>query len=598
MKIVCLVKQVPRADSIEFNPETKSLVREGIPLLLNRFDAFAIAEAVRLRERHGGEVIAMTMGPPQAEEALHACVALGADRCIHLSDRVFAVADTIGTSRTLALAIRREGADLVVCGRKALDAETWQVPPEVAAYLGWPQLTSAAGLEVADGVLRATQESDFGETVYEVALPAVCSVVRTSVPVPDDPLPTADGSVELWTARDLVPDLQPNDKRFGQPGSPTRVLAVRDARPERGGLVVSDAGEAADRVRERLAATAKPPSAWEKPERLGEKPGRSYDCWTVVELVGERPSRTSLELLGKGRELSGKLGGRNVALVVGHGLGSAVETVVRYGAEVVYTVDDATLSEYHTDTRVAALRQVVKHHRPHVLLMPATVQGRDYGPRLAGELELGMTGDCVDLAIDRAGRLIQHKPAYGGNIVSVIMGATTPQLATVRPRMFEPVEPRDGAEADVHHVTLSNPVPPRTRVAARLEGGDPGYELDEAAVVVCLGGGLESAEATDVAAHAKRVGAAIAGDRGACHAGHVGWNRHVGLLGRAVAPRLYLAVEATGDFEHLTGTVKADVIVALARDRSAPLLEAADIALAGDWRETLQPLLDALAGDL
>ena len=115
MKIVCLVKQIPRPDSIEFDQETKQLRREGVPLLLNPFDAAAVAQAAALKEQHGGEVIAMTMGPPQAEEALRVCLALGADRCIHLSDRVFAVADTLGTSRTLAMAIDKEGGvDLVV----------------------------------------------------------------------------------------------------------------------------------------------------------------------------------------------------------------------------------------------------------------------------------------------------------------------------------------------------------------------------------------------------------------------------------------------------------------------------------------------------
>jgi electron transfer flavoprotein alpha/beta subunit len=143
VKIVCLVKQVPRADAINFDPETKTLRREGVPLLLNPFDAGAVVQAVGLKERVGGEVIAMTMGPPQAGDALRTCLALGADRCIHLSDRVFAVADTLGTSRTLALAIQREGdVDLVLCGRKTVDSETWQVPPETAAFLGWPHLTS------------------------------------------------------------------------------------------------------------------------------------------------------------------------------------------------------------------------------------------------------------------------------------------------------------------------------------------------------------------------------------------------------------------------------------------------------------------------
>src|SRR4029453_4226474 len=110
--------------------------------LLNPFDAAAVAHAAAVRHRNGGEVIAMTMGPPQAEQALRTCLALGADRCIHLSDRVFAVADTIGTSRTLALALQREGdVDLVVAGRKTTDSETWQVPPATAAVLAGPRGT-------------------------------------------------------------------------------------------------------------------------------------------------------------------------------------------------------------------------------------------------------------------------------------------------------------------------------------------------------------------------------------------------------------------------------------------------------------------------
>src|SRR5438067_6121706 len=160
LKTVCLIKQIPRPDAIEFDQETKSLKREGVPLELNPFDARAVAEAARLRDEHGGEVIAMTMGPPQAEEALRECLGLGADRCIHLSDRVFAVADTLGTSRTLAMAIEHEGCDLVLCGRKTLDSETWQVPPEVAAFLGRPHATNAVGLALDGGRLQVRRETD------------------------------------------------------------------------------------------------------------------------------------------------------------------------------------------------------------------------------------------------------------------------------------------------------------------------------------------------------------------------------------------------------------------------------------------------------
>ena len=210
MKIVCLVKQVPRADAIEFDPETKSLRREGVPLLLNPFDAAAVAQAAELkRQGLDGEVIAMTMGPPQAAAALRECLALGADRCIHLSDRVFAVADTLGTSRTLALAIAEEGdVGLVLCGRKSLDSETWQVPPETAAFLGWPHVTSVADVVVSAGHIRATRETEHGFDTYELNGPAVLSLAHARAA--DG---ARDGTIDVWTAADLVDDLRENDER-------------------------------------------------------------------------------------------------------------------------------------------------------------------------------------------------------------------------------------------------------------------------------------------------------------------------------------------------------------------------------------------------
>src|SRR5436189_1931922 len=269
MKIVCLIKQVPRPDSIEFDQETKTLRREGVPLVLNPFDGAAVVHAAALRGRNGGgEVIAMTMGPPQAEEALRMCLALGADRCIHLSDRVFAVADTLGTSRTLALAIEREGdVELVICGRKTTDSETWQVPPEVAAFLGRPHLTSVVDTEIHDRTIRATRETDDGYETWELETPAVLSLAYAH-----EATGTRDGRIDVWTARDLVDDLTDQDKRFGQPGSPTRVLAVRDVTPERAGELVDSTAAATERIRDLLAERAPEASQWDKPERLGDRP--------------------------------------------------------------------------------------------------------------------------------------------------------------------------------------------------------------------------------------------------------------------------------------------------------------------------------------
>jgi electron transfer flavoprotein alpha subunit len=588
LKIICLIKQIPRPDAIEFDQETKALKREGVPLQLNPFDAQAVTEGALLRDEHGGQVIAMTMGPPQAEDALRQCLALGADRCIHLSDRVFAVADTLGTSRTLAMAIEKEGCDLVLCGRKTLDSETWQVPPEVAAFLGRPHATNVVALAVDDGNLRLRRETDEGEETVELRLPAVVSLARADREAGDI---NHDGRIDVWTATDLVDDLREHDKRFGQTGSPTRVLAVRDVTPDRRGERPATVAEAAERLRELAADRPAGETAWEKPDHLGEEPGASYDCWTLVETVDGRANRASLELLAKGRELSGKLGGSNVALVIGHDLAVTVEDVSRHGAEVVGLAEHEALRDYVPEPWVAAVSSIVRRERPHVLLIPATLRGRDLGPRVAGELQLGMTGDCVDLNIDRGGRLIQYKPAYGGNIVSVIMGSTTPQLATVRPRMFELLEPRE-TEVDVRRLELDGLPHPATRLIDKRRTDPAPGRLDAADIVVGVGATVDPAALADAAA---RAGAAIGGDNKACEVGNVPRNAEVGLLGRAVAPRIYIAVETDAGFEHLTGTVKAGAIAAITADESSPLLSAADVGLVGDWRDLAPALLDALA---
>jgi electron transfer flavoprotein alpha subunit len=583
VKIVVLVKQVPRPDAIAFDEETKTLRREGVPLELNHFCRLAVQQAVVLREQAGGEVVTMTMGPPQAEEALRETLSLGADRAVHLSDPVFAVADTLGTSRTLALALGREGADLVLCGVKATDSETWQVPPEVAAFLGRPHLVGVTALERDGAGLVATVQTDEGSDRYAVPLPAVVSVLEAEPT--GDAAAGASRELELVRATDLADDLRPDDRRFGQRGSPTRVLAVRDVTPERLGAIASSVDDAVARVRALLRAVT-PDTAWEKPPRLGERPGASYDCWTLVELVAGRPARVSLELLAKGRELSGKLGGQNVALVIGDRVDDAVQEAIRHGAELVHTVADERLADYQPELWQAAVRRVVETYQPHVLLIPATARGRDFGPRVAGELELGMTADCVALNVDRAGRLIQTKPAYGGNIVSVIMGATTPQLATVRPRMFAPLDPRDDADGSIEPVEVGALPEPRLRLLERREDS-AAYELDEADLVVCLGPGF-GGPIPDL------PGAALGGTREVCAAGRLPRNRQIGLHGRAVAPRVLVAAGVPGESEHLSGFVKANVVVAVDADPASPMLNAANVGIVADPAAVLPELVTAL----
>jgi electron transfer flavoprotein alpha subunit len=242
----------------------------------------------------------------------------------------------------------------------------------------------------------------------------------------------------------------------------------------------------------------------------------------------------------------------------------------------VVVVDDERLDRYQPNVWAAALAEVVRHHRPHVLAIPATANGRDLGPRVAGELELGMTGDCVNLGIDRAGRLIQTKPAYGGNIASVIMGRTTPQLATVRPRMFDMLEERD-AEAEIERFVVEDLPEPVARLVD--ESPAPAQDLDEADMVVLLG--------PDAPAGLDTGKAAVGGTR---ERDDLPGNRRIGVNGRAVAPDILVALGVPGDFEQTTGVVKSTVIVAVGCGQD--FAQVSDVIFDGDATQLVAALDD------
>jgi len=241
LHIVVCIKQTPVVAEARLDPETKTIVREGVTLTLNTFDRRALVEALRLRGDLGGSVTVITMGPPQARDALVECLGIGADRAIHLTDRAFAGADTLATSRTLAMALRKLQPDLVLCGKFSVDAETGQVPPEIAEFLDLPQVTAIRKIRPGDepNTLWVERETDEGCEHWQVSLPAVLSVTEWIIlprrASPEDMAAAAGKPLEEWHAGDLESD----PSVFGVAGSPTTVAGFRAGQLEREGVVVS-----------------------------------------------------------------------------------------------------------------------------------------------------------------------------------------------------------------------------------------------------------------------------------------------------------------------------------------------------------------------
>ena len=254
MNIIVCIKQVPETSEVKINPETNTLIREGVPSIVNPFDENAIEEALRLKEKHGGKVTVITMGPPQAAEALRSAIGMGADEIVLISDRAFAGSDTWATSYTLSQTIRKLGSfDLILCGKQAIDGDTAQVGPGIAEWLGIPQITFAVKIEVNGRSVRVERLLEEVNEIVESPLPAVVTVVKQ---INEPRMPSLKGmmrakktEIKAVTAEEIKAD----QSNLGLNGSPTQVVKIFTPPPKSGGEILhGDAGEAVDRLVNKL----------------------------------------------------------------------------------------------------------------------------------------------------------------------------------------------------------------------------------------------------------------------------------------------------------------------------------------------------------
>jgi electron transfer flavoprotein beta subunit len=253
--IVC-VKQVPDTTEVEVDRESGTIMREGVPSILNPFDEFALNEAIRVKEKTGGRITVLSMGPPQAQEALRKCLAIGADEAILLTDRAFAGSDTWATSFTLARAIEKIGNyDLIFCGQQATDGDTAQVGPELARQLNVPQMTYVESVEdIDDGAVICKKETDGGYQRVKCGLPALLAFISTPAFEPKIPsIMEVMGAKSKTLSQWGMDELGDEDGDYGLDGSPTQVIRIY-APPERGeGVRIEEPPEvAADKLIEYL----------------------------------------------------------------------------------------------------------------------------------------------------------------------------------------------------------------------------------------------------------------------------------------------------------------------------------------------------------
>jgi electron transfer flavoprotein alpha subunit len=607
MKIAVCIKQVPILSEMQFDPESKSLKRAGVRSEVSAFDIRAVVKAVELKQLHGGEVLVVTMGPPQAREALLHCLALGADRALHLCDAALAGSDTLATARALAAALKHVAFDLILAGRTSVDAETGQVGPELAEMLDLPQITAAHSIAVdaTARALSAERETDAGYETVVSPLPVLVTAAEDLAPERFPSKAERDAAaakpIETVALRDL--GLEP--QAVGAAGSPTLVSGLCSVTTTRRAQIIESASvdEAAAKLAAILVEGHGLFGNWNVQEQprlaaIADKPARSAqaDVWVLAEETAGGLRQVTFELVGKALELASALRSAVRVLLIGHKVTRYADSIAAHGVDEMLVADDARLEPFQVETHADVLARAIAESHPGILLIPATSQGRDLAPRVAARLGLGLTGDCIDLGIDARGRLLQYKPAFGGSVVAPILSRTLPEMATVRPGMLSPAKPLATAHARIVGLDVGELRQSRARVIGLRRTAEAAADLDRAEIVVGIGkgiGGPENfAEARGLAA---LLGASLCTTRDVTDAGWLPRQHQVGLTGRAIAPKLYIAVAIRGAFEHMVGVRRAGLIVAINKNARAPIFKTADYGVVGDHAELVPALQRHLA---
>ncbi|MCS7286887.1 MAG: electron transfer flavoprotein subunit alpha/FixB family protein [Anaerolineae bacterium] len=303
--------------------------------------------------------------------------------------------------------------------------------------------------------------------------------------------------------------------------------------------------------------------------------------------------KVSLEMLAEARRLASS-GGKVEAVLLGSGIETLAEQLAWHGADKVYLADDPALQLYTAEAYTAVLADLVRKVQPEVIFIGATTNGRDLAPRLATRLGVGLASDCTAFSVDGDGKLLITRPIYAGRAIETIKLKSMPQMATLRPNVFPPLEPDTSRKAEVEKIPV-NVGEVRARVVGFLKKEGEEIELTEADIIVSGGRGLGGPDGFNTLRElAKVLGAAVGASRAAVDAGWIDHSHQVGQTGKTVNPKLYIACGISGAAQHLAGMRTSKVIVAINKDPEAPIFKVADYGIVGDLYQIVPILTKAL----
>lgn len=329
---------------------------------------------------------------------------------------------------------------------------------------------------------------------------------------------------------------------------------------------------------------------------VGNDKDQYTDIWVYIEVSGGQPRKVSLELLGEGRKLADAMGQKLAGVLIGDNVEAVAKEVFAAGADKVYMVEARELACYSTDGYTATITDLINKYKPSVMLLGATNDGRDLGPRVACRIGTGLTADCTGLGIDEATGLVAWtRPAFGGNIMATILCPEhRPQMGTIRPSVFKKPIPNYDLTGEIIKVDSKvRPEEIRTKLIKVIEMCTASCNIEEAQIIVAGGRGMCKAENFELIEKLANVlGGAVAASRAAVDAGWKPVMHQVGQTGKTVGPQIYFAFGISGAIQHLAGMSSSDIVIAINKDADAPIFKMADYGIVGDAMEVLPIMIE------
>lgn len=322
----------------------------------------------------------------------------------------------------------------------------------------------------------------------------------------------------------------------------------------------------------------------------------------IGEQRGGRVHSVTFELLARGRALADKLGVKLSCVILGHGLQQYAQEIVRRGADTAYVIDDPALEWFLPRTYCNAVVELIEEAKPEVVLAAATTTGRTLMPLVAARLMTGLTADCTSLDIDEKERLLlQTRPAIGGNVMATIKTPVArPQMATVRPKSARPLPADPGRTGEVvvkayKREAASSASSASEKMLEFVADATQEVSVQDAEVIVAGGKGLKTRDGFKLVEDlARELGAAVGATRDVVDLGWIGYSHQIGLSGKTVSPKLYVAIGISGTIQHLAGMQTAETIVAINRDKDAQIFKVADFGIVGDLFQVVPEIIEKL----